>query len=303
MADIFISYKREDIALARSLAGVLSQSGYTVWWDHDIPAGKDYDQVIEEALGSARCVIVFWSAASINSRNVKDEANEGLKRNVLIPVLIGTVTQPLGFRMIQALQWANGNSIEQSEMDELLMQVKNMIGSPIQSKPIRPVTKPYIPTTTTPTRTPQQPTRVQEDKPERKGIGTGLIIACICIIALLLFIMVNNRKHTGKHDVAGRPSTTSATATTSQSPSSSLPGKFPQGSERVLSPDDLSGLSKWDLKIMRNEIFARHGFIFKTNDMRSYFAAQTWYQGTNDDVNNMLSDIETRNVALIKRFE
>lgn len=187
-------------------------------------------------------------------------------------------------------------------MDELLMQVKNMLGSPMQSKPIRPVTKPYVPITTTRTRTPLQPTQLQENKPERKGIGKGLIIACICIVALLLFIMFNNRKHIGKHDVADK-STTSTTATTSQSPSSSLPGKFPEGSERVLSPDDLSGLSKWDLKIMRNEIFARHGFIFKTNDMRTYFAAQPWYQGTNDDVNNMLSDIETRNVALIKRFE
>ncbi len=80
-------------------------------------------------------------------------------------------------------------------------------------------------------------------------------------------------------------------------------GKFPQGTERLLSPNDLSGLSKEDLKIMRNEIFARHGYIFKTPEMKSYFEAQPWYHGQYEDVTSMLSPIEKQNVELIKKNE
>src|SRR4030095_3715490 len=41
MSDIFISYKREDLELAKALAAELTELGWTVWWDHDIPAGRD----------------------------------------------------------------------------------------------------------------------------------------------------------------------------------------------------------------------------------------------------------------------
>jgi len=80
-------------------------------------------------------------------------------------------------------------------------------------------------------------------------------------------------------------------------------GLYPEGSNRYLSSSDLSGKSKYDLKIMRNEIFARHGFIFQTNEMQDYFSKQSWYNPRYSDVNNMLTSIEKDNIALIKKFE
>lgn len=85
--------------------------------------------------------------------------------------------------------------------------------------------------------------------------------------------------------------------------SSSTAGNFPQASERLLTSSDLSGMSKQDLKIMRNEIFARHGYIFKTAEMKSYFANQSWYSGQYDDVTSMLSNIEKQNIELVKKYE
>ena len=79
--------------------------------------------------------------------------------------------------------------------------------------------------------------------------------------------------------------------------------KFPQASERILSASDLSTLSKYDLKIMRNEIFARHGYIFTTNDMKNYFQSQSWYTPRYSNVNSMLTSIEKENIALIKKYE
>jgi len=80
-------------------------------------------------------------------------------------------------------------------------------------------------------------------------------------------------------------------------------GRFPQTSERILSSSDLSGLSKYDLKIMRNEIFARHGYIFTTSDMKQYFSNQSWYSPRYSNVTSMLTDIEQKNIAYIKRYE
>lgn len=84
---------------------------------------------------------------------------------------------------------------------------------------------------------------------------------------------------------------------------SNVPGLFPQASEKILIVSDVQGLTKWQLKIMRNEIFARHGYIFKTSDMQQYFSTQAWYKPLNEDVNNALSNIERRNIALIQSYE
>jgi hypothetical protein len=46
MSDIFISYKREDQAIARKLADALEKEGWTVWWDPKLRAGDDFDEVI-----------------------------------------------------------------------------------------------------------------------------------------------------------------------------------------------------------------------------------------------------------------
>ena len=80
-------------------------------------------------------------------------------------------------------------------------------------------------------------------------------------------------------------------------------GRFPEASYRYIDYNDLKGLSSYDLKIMRNEIFARHGYIFKTNDMRQYFSGESWYRALYNDVTTSLSKIEIRNVDYIKSFE
>lgn len=89
----------------------------------------------------------------------------------------------------------------------------------------------------------------------------------------------------------------------SQVTQNSSDGLYPEASSRKLNYDDVSRLSQGDLKIMRNEIFARHGLIFKTDEMRSYFNAQTWYSPKFDDVTNMLTALEKDNIELIKKYE
>lgn len=82
-----------------------------------------------------------------------------------------------------------------------------------------------------------------------------------------------------------------------------IPGIYPQGSLELLDYSDLYDLKPRELKIMRNEIFARHGFIFETEDMLDYFLSQSWYEPRYTNVNDKLSKIEKQNIDLIKRYE
>ena len=81
------------------------------------------------------------------------------------------------------------------------------------------------------------------------------------------------------------------------------PGLYPQASTRLLTHEDLYGMSGWDLRVMRNEILARYGYIFKTAEMRNYFSSQPWYEPRYTEVNHMLTSLEWRNIKLIKQYE
>ena len=66
---------------------------------------------------------------------------------------------------------------------------------------------------------------------------------------------------------------------------------------------DVENLVKTDLMLMRNEIFARHGFCFIKKDMRQQFENEDWYVPNTVDIRGLLTDIEKKNIALIKRYE
>ena len=102
MADIFISYAREDRRRAGALVEVLTRHGWSVWWDKDLRHGQDFGESIQEQLNAARCVVVLWSASSLRSAHVLEEAEEGRANGRLVPALIEAVPLPLGFRRLQA---------------------------------------------------------------------------------------------------------------------------------------------------------------------------------------------------------
>jgi hypothetical protein len=101
MTDIFLSYAKEDRERASNLATALQAVGWSVWWDRNIQVGQAFDQVIEHALDSAKCVVVLWSKYSISSEWVKNEAASAAERGKLVPALIDDVRMPLEFRRKQ----------------------------------------------------------------------------------------------------------------------------------------------------------------------------------------------------------
>src|SRR5262245_39095743 len=133
MADIFISYARPDRTRAERLAQVLGEHGWSVWWDRNIPPGKPFDEVIEEALADAKCVIVLWSNESVKSEWVKAEASDAARRRILVPILADDVRIPLEFRRIQTARLIDWASLTANrDWDQLRQALAAMLGTEVK---------------------------------------------------------------------------------------------------------------------------------------------------------------------------
>jgi len=80
-------------------------------------------------------------------------------------------------------------------------------------------------------------------------------------------------------------------------------GTYTEASTRVLTTDDVENLYKEDLRYMRNEIYARHGYSFKLKEVRAMFDYKAWYMPVSTDVRKKLTPIEIKNEQLIKHYE
>jgi hypothetical protein len=102
MSDIFISYSSEERHRVLPLVNALEKTGWSVFWDRTIPAGKTWRQVIGTEIQTCRSVVVVWTESSVRSEWVLEEAETGKRRQILIPVLLDEVEPPFGFGTIQA---------------------------------------------------------------------------------------------------------------------------------------------------------------------------------------------------------
>ncbi len=78
--------------------------------------------------------------------------------------------------------------------------------------------------------------------------------------------------------------------------------RFPEGSIKVLTEDELKKYSAEELKIMRNEIYADYGYIFEDKCLMDYFSSQTWYKPEKKHFYHITA-LEKHNIDLIKRME
>ena len=86
MADIFLSYKREDVHSAKPLVQALGNDGWTVFWDPQIFSGDRWEAVLRKELDAASCVVVLWSRRSVQSEWVLREARTGWFTSSVCPL-------------------------------------------------------------------------------------------------------------------------------------------------------------------------------------------------------------------------
>lgn len=104
---VFLSYARGDRARAVELVDALAAHGMEVWWDGLLKGGERFASATETALETADAVVVLWSARSIESHWVRDEATRGRDRGCMVSVSLDGSEPPLGFRQIQYIDFAN----------------------------------------------------------------------------------------------------------------------------------------------------------------------------------------------------
>ena len=107
MADIFISYKREDKHLAEDTIQRLKEAGYSVWYDERIDPRTSWDATIEAEIAAAKAVLVLWTARSVASEWVRTEADYAREHGKMIPVKLEACSAPLAYRRVQTADLSN----------------------------------------------------------------------------------------------------------------------------------------------------------------------------------------------------
>lgn len=107
LADIFLSYNREDQAIADHFVQGFEAAGLSVWWDKRLRAGEAYDEVTEAALRNAKAVVVLWSKRSVASRWVRAEATLAQRCNTFVPCMIEPCDRPIMFELTQTEDLSN----------------------------------------------------------------------------------------------------------------------------------------------------------------------------------------------------
>lgn len=103
-----------------------------------------------------------------------------------------------------------------------------------------------------------------------------------------------------------KPTTTTTTTTGSSAKTGTTPTNsyiIADSNTRIIAEAELTSLTPWQLKVARNEIYARYGRTFVHKDLQCYFKTQSWYKIDTSFTESELSSIDTKNIATIQAYE
>lgn len=140
-----------------------------------------------------------------------------------------------------------------------------------------------------------------------------LVLSLLCLMGMIFLTapaLAQSVDDRGVDEEVAPPPPPEKTApsvpTPAPAPQAASGGRWPWTSGRLIQPGELAALSPGELEIMRNEIYARHGWIFRRPDLRNHFESQPWYRPRSDNafysnrqVEAELSPIERRNLQII----
>lgn len=155
-------------------------------------------------------------------------------------------------------------------------------------------------------------------KPAVLLMAAVIALACITFFSIILVGKIKNKDDSkgkkpssGQETPAGNPENNEGEdgsgGDNSDGAADASEYILPQSSTKALTEEDLQGMSKEQLRLARNEIYARYGMIFGPRDLKDYFSSKSWYQPrwTIDEFysNVVMNETEQANVALIVRLE
>jgi len=127
----FLSYSRDDRERVMPIIAALEAAGVDLWWDGLLSGGDTFAHTTETALETAQAVVVVWSARSIQSHWVRDEATRGRDRGRMVPVSLDGTQPPLGFRQVQYIDLSKWRGKAGApEFAELMRAIERVAQSP-----------------------------------------------------------------------------------------------------------------------------------------------------------------------------
>jgi hypothetical protein len=178
MADVFLSYSHKDTDIVRDLVKFVEAEGFSVWWDHTIPPGKTWDDVIARGIREAKACVIVWSPDSVVSDWVKEEATLAKEGGKYLPIQVGTEQPPMGFRRIQAANLSQWHGNAQDPQWRLLMrEIANLVRADGAGAATGPVTAP--PSVPSPRLAPLTASRPRKRTGLYAGLVAGGAVACV----------------------------------------------------------------------------------------------------------------------------
>src|SRR5271169_7037542 len=140
MSEIFISYARSTAKQAQAVAEALRALGYGVWLDDELPAHRNYADVIEERLRASKAVVVVWSTEAAKSQWVRAEADLAREAGTLIQLKVDGAVLPMPFNQIQCADLSSWKGEgEHPGWRKIVGSVADMIGG---ARPVLPTADP-----------------------------------------------------------------------------------------------------------------------------------------------------------------
>ena len=140
---------------------------------------------------------------------------------------------------------------------------------------------------------------------DQKLIVAGFLILMITSLTVLFYAYQNNKEAIptfSNSQIFKNNSSDNSSDETNSNNSLSLPKEF-QYSREYITKNTLNSLDEMNIGIIRNEIYARNGYVFKDEIINDYFMNMDWYVPNANYSDDMLNDIEKGNLAIINYYE
>ena len=129
VADIFISYKREDRSRVAIIADILADLGLTSWFDASLISGDSWESAINREVGAASAMLVCWTPQAVASVQVMREVLLGATRRMLAPVFLDKCVLPQGLHSKHVADLSNWDlSLNDPEWLALLARLEVLTG-------------------------------------------------------------------------------------------------------------------------------------------------------------------------------
>jgi TIR domain/YARHG domain len=287
---VFICHATEDKVVASHICEILEGNKVPCWIaPRDIKPGHDYGEEIIRAIEEARALVLVLSTYSNKSEHVKREVERAVNKGIeVVPFRIEEILPSKSLEyFISTTQWVDAFTKPLEDHIAYLAESLKSLGPPAGAE-------------IQGTRDLSQPAVVPV-KPKSRWLRWPILAA------LLATILVATAGIWGAfYWSTPVPDTLEPPHAQTEWP------RWPWTSERLVTDKDLAPLSNYELSLMRNEIYARKGWIFTYDDLKDYFGKQKWYKPAGDPaekdkinskITGQLNYFERENANRIRELE